>query len=126
MITSAANWRKPLAWNRSAESEARRHRVFSAPMDIRHMLPPAWLEAPRPNVRLGTSVEDRERAGLRIPNLVQEAEILGRLPVAQGAKTCNRVVGAQAAATAADGCRFDARDHSYMLQNDPYTGLPAG
>jgi protein gp37 len=28
------------------------------PMNIRRMLPPAWLEQPRPNVRLGTSVED--------------------------------------------------------------------
>lgn len=41
------------------------------PMNIRRMLPPAWLEVPRPNVWLGTSVEDQERAALRIPHLVQ-------------------------------------------------------
>jgi protein gp37 len=40
------------------------------PMNIRHMLPPAWLEAPRPNVWLGTSVEDQQHADLRIPHLV--------------------------------------------------------
>ena len=28
------------------------------PMNIGRMLPPSWLEAPRPNVWLGTSVED--------------------------------------------------------------------
>lgn len=28
--TSAANWRKPLAWNRQAEKEGRRYRVFCA------------------------------------------------------------------------------------------------
>src|SRR5918911_4563294 len=108
MITSAANWRQPLAWNRIAAAEGRRHRVFCAsmadvfeyhpqldpvrtrlweliaatpwlewqlltkrPMHIARMLPPSWLEQPRPNVWLGTSVEDQIRAELRIPHLVR-------------------------------------------------------
>lgn len=29
-VTSDANWRKPLRWNRDAEAEGRRHRVFCA------------------------------------------------------------------------------------------------
>ena len=107
MVTSAAYWRQPLAWNRAAAAEGRRHRVFCAsmadvfeyhpqldavrarlweliaatpwldwqlltkrPMHIRRMLPSAWLEAPRANVWLGTSVEDQPRAELRIPHLV--------------------------------------------------------
>src|SRR5919206_5337840 len=41
------------------------------PMNIARMLPPAWLEMPRPNVWLGTSVEDQARADLRIPHLVR-------------------------------------------------------
>lgn len=40
------------------------------PEQIGKMLPPHWLETPRPNVWLGTSVEDQERANLRIPRLL--------------------------------------------------------
>jgi protein gp37 len=40
------------------------------PMNIARMLPLAWLEQPRPNVWLGTSVEDQPRAALRILHLV--------------------------------------------------------
>lgn len=41
------------------------------PMNIARMLPSDWLEQPRPNVWLGTSVEDQERAQLRIPRLLE-------------------------------------------------------
>jgi protein gp37 len=108
MVTGDANWRQPLAWNRAAAQEGRRHRVFCAsmadvfefhpqldaarvrlwalieqtpqldwllltkrPMSIARMLPAAWLEQPRPNVWLGTSVEDQERAELRIGHLLE-------------------------------------------------------
>jgi protein gp37 len=40
------------------------------PMNIARMLPSAWLEQVRPNVWLGTSVEDQPRAELRIRHLV--------------------------------------------------------
>jgi protein gp37 len=40
-------------------------------MNLARMLPPAWLERPRSNVWLGTSVEDQARAELRIPHLLQ-------------------------------------------------------
>src|SRR5579859_1732114 len=32
MMTSAANWRQPIVWNRAAAAENRRHRVFCASM----------------------------------------------------------------------------------------------
>lgn len=122
MITSNANWRKPLVWNaraaandtnwddktwRPAVRGGQRRLVFSAsmsdvfewhpqldlprqrlwkliedtpyldwllltkrPMNIKRMLPKAWLDDPRPNVWLGTSAEDQERADLRIPYLL--------------------------------------------------------
>jgi protein gp37 len=41
------------------------------PMNIARMLPPAWLAHARPNVWLGTSVEEQERAELRIPRLLE-------------------------------------------------------
>lgn len=40
------------------------------PENIRRALPDAWLAAPRPNVWLGTSAEDQERADTRIPALL--------------------------------------------------------
>lgn len=40
------------------------------PEQIGRMLPPAWLTSPRPNVWLGTSVEDQAAADLRIPRLL--------------------------------------------------------
>jgi protein gp37 len=40
------------------------------PQNIRAMLPPAWLADPRPNVWLGTTVEDQARADERIPRLL--------------------------------------------------------
>jgi protein gp37 len=40
------------------------------PMNLRRMLPAIWLAQPRPNVWVGTSVEDQVRADLRIPHLV--------------------------------------------------------
>lgn len=38
--------------------------------NIREMLPAEWLETPRPNVWLGTTVEDQRRAEERIPHLL--------------------------------------------------------
>lgn len=42
--TSAANWRKPLAWNRAAEASGKRHRVFCASLcDVfDNQWPPEW------------------------------------------------------------------------------------
>jgi protein gp37 len=45
-------------------------------MNIARMLPAAWLEQPRSNVWLGTSVEDQVRAALRIPHLVRVPAVL--------------------------------------------------
>ena len=41
------------------------------PENIARLLPAAWLLEPRPNVWLGTSVEDRRRARERIPELTR-------------------------------------------------------
>jgi protein gp37 len=120
MVTSDANWRKPLQWNAKAERGdtdtvrgGRRRLVFCAsmadvfefhpqldaprdrlwrlieatpwldwqlltkrPMNIARMLPRAWLEHPRPNVWLGSSVEDQQRAELRIPHLVKVGAVV--------------------------------------------------
>lgn len=40
------------------------------PHNIARMVPPAWLERPRPNVWYGTSVENQEMAKKRIPRLL--------------------------------------------------------
>lgn len=44
--TSAANWRKPLAWNKAAASAGERPRVFCASLadwaDTHHSIPDAW------------------------------------------------------------------------------------
>lgn len=40
------------------------------PENLRHMLPSLWLTWPRPNVWLGTTVEDRASACARIPELL--------------------------------------------------------
>ncbi len=39
------------------------------PQNIARMVPPFWLTEPRPNVWLGCTVEDRQRAHERIPHL---------------------------------------------------------
>ena len=41
------------------------------PMNIARSAAASWLEQPQPNMWLGTSVEDQERAELRIPHLVK-------------------------------------------------------
>lgn len=41
------------------------------PQNIAAMLPLPWLEAPRPNVWIGTSVEDQQTADERIPHLLK-------------------------------------------------------
>ena len=106
--TSEANWKKPLAWNRRAEREGRRFRVFCAsladvfedrrdlvdwrtdlfalieatpnldwqlltkrPENVLWMAPMHWRRDFPPNVWIGTSVEDQERAGERIPHLLK-------------------------------------------------------
>ncbi len=40
------------------------------PQNLRRMLPASWLENPRPNVWLGCTVEDQQRADERIPHLL--------------------------------------------------------
>lgn len=40
------------------------------PENMLRMLPPAWLDKPRANVWLGTTVEDQRRANERIPHLL--------------------------------------------------------
>ncbi len=46
--TSAANWKKPLAWNRKAEAEGRRYRVFCASLadvgDNHHTILREWRD----------------------------------------------------------------------------------
>jgi protein gp37 len=115
--TTAANWRKPLAWNAAAEKARKPHRVFCSsladvfedrpelvpwradlfalidrtpwlhwqlltkrPENIRHLWPgkidrcgSPWYNEPGndwPNVWLGTTVEDQERAKERLPHLL--------------------------------------------------------
>lgn len=110
--TSAANWRKPLAWDRQAAAEGVRRRVFCAsladvfdnhksieqewrddlwkliantpnldwllltkrPQNIKRFLPDEWQAGfwpgGRPNVWLGTTVENQEEADRRIPHLL--------------------------------------------------------
>jgi protein gp37 len=117
-VTSDANWREPLAWNRRAVREGRRLRVFCAsladvfedhpalglprvrlwdliertpaldwllltkrPQSIRSMVPRAWLDAPRPHVWFGTTVEDQTRANERVLELVQVPAVLRFLSV---------------------------------------------
>ncbi|HEY1298117.1 MAG TPA: DUF5131 family protein [Chloroflexota bacterium] len=46
------------------------------PQNIRRMLPPSWLERPRPNVWLGTSAETQVWADLRIPRLLEVPAIV--------------------------------------------------
>lgn len=114
VVTSDANWRKPLAWDRKAREAGERHRVFCAsladvfedreelieprerlfdlisdtphldwllltkrPENLEAMLP--WTSAHAgeyrerfwPNVWIGTSVEDQQRADERIPELLK-------------------------------------------------------
>lgn len=116
--TSPANWKKPLAWNRSAEKAGERHRVFCSsladvfedrpelvawraelfgviaqtphldwllltkrPENITSLWPavdfPVGARCYRPgsdwwpNVWLGTTVEDQQRANERIPALLE-------------------------------------------------------
>lgn len=40
------------------------------PENLRRFLPPSWLDKPRANVWLGTTVEDQRRANERIPHLL--------------------------------------------------------
>lgn len=40
------------------------------PENVSALLPPSWLERPRPNVWLGTTTEDRRRANERVPILL--------------------------------------------------------
>lgn len=106
--TSAANWRKPIAWDMAAKAAGERHRVFCAsladvfedrpeleewradlfsliddtphldwllltkrPENIGRLTPwKFYRKDPRPNVWLGTTVEDQQRANERIPHLV--------------------------------------------------------
>lgn len=105
-VTSDANWRKPLAWDRAAAAAGRRDRVFCAsladvfearedlheprrrlwglidstpnldwllltkrPENIYGLVP--WNINPWPNVWLGTTVEDQERADERVPVLLE-------------------------------------------------------
>ena len=51
------------------------------PEQITRMIPPAWLESPRPNVWLGTSVETQRWADLRIPRLLAVPAIVHFLSV---------------------------------------------
>lgn len=111
--TSASNWKKPLAWNRTAAKASKRTRVFCAsladvfedhpmvapwrvdlfvlieqtphldwqlltkrPENLRRFLPQAWLEAPRANVWLGTTVEDQRRANERILPLIETPAVV--------------------------------------------------
>ena len=105
--TSESTWRQPLAWDRKAQREGKRAKVFCAsladvfedhaqvapwrvelfalievtphldwqlltkrPENLRRFLPPSWLDKPRANVWLGTTVEDQKRANERIPHLL--------------------------------------------------------
>lgn len=135
-ITSDANWRKPLKWNRDAEAAGRRDRVFCASLadvfedrddlieprtrlfrliqqtphldwllltkrteNMARMLP--WTlgeglggeinnvggdDRPWPNIWLGTTVEDQQRADERIPALVG-------IPAAIRFLSCEPLVG---------------------------------
>lgn len=117
--TAGANWKKPLAWSKTAEAAGERHRVFCSsladvfedrpelvawrrdlfeviratpaldwllltkrPGNIKRLWPGAltvngspWFNEPGerdwPNVWLGTTVEDQQRADERIPELLK-------------------------------------------------------
>jgi protein gp37 len=56
------------------------------PENIRDMVPPAWLEQPRPNVWFGTSVEDSRRAAERIA-------VLAEVPAAVRFLSCEPLLG---------------------------------
>lgn len=56
------------------------------PENMLRMLPVSWLENPRPNVWLGTTVEDQMRAEQRIPKLV-------RTPAAIRFLSCEPLLG---------------------------------
>lgn len=101
------HWAEPEKWNRQAEAEGRRHRVFCAsmadvfearddldehrerlwalieatpwldwqlltkrPLGVQAYVPVSWWESFPPNVWLGTTVEDQQRAEERIVSLV--------------------------------------------------------
>jgi protein gp37 len=49
-ITSAANWRKPLTWNKQAVAEGRRYRVFCASLADVFEDHPVWNETARPRL----------------------------------------------------------------------------
>ncbi|MFW6184039.1 MAG: DUF5131 family protein [Chloroflexota bacterium] len=131
--TSESYWRQPLKWNREAEAEGRRYRVFCASLadvfEDRSELEPwrydlfaliertrnldwllltkrpenvnrmaadyagdcEWLRwsgaVPRPNIWIGTSVEDQETADKRIPELL-------RIPAAIRFLSCEPLLGA--------------------------------
>lgn len=107
-VTSDANWRKPVQWNRQAEADGRRARVFCAsladvfedhpdleeprarlwdliedtpslewqlltkrPENVMAMVPAEWEERLPPNVWVGVSAENQERANERIPKLLR-------------------------------------------------------
>ena len=114
--TGPDNWRKPIQWNKQAQKEGLRFRVFCAsladvfedrpelvewrtdlfklidatphldwllltkrPENIermwREVKDRGWLDDPRQNVWLGTSVEDQAAADLRIPALLKAAHL---------------------------------------------------
>lgn len=114
--TGPDNWRKPIQWNKQAEKEGRRFRVFCAsladvfedrpelvewradlfklidatphldwllltkrPENIERMWRElngrGWLDDPRQNVWLGTSVENQAAADERIPALLRAAHL---------------------------------------------------
>jgi protein gp37 len=124
------HWAEPLKWNRQAEAEGRRHRVFCASMaDVfeprddllpqrarlfeligatpmldwqlltkrpenacgpgRWLVPPEWIEEEQDwpaNVWLGATVEDQQRADLRIPRLA-------KVPAAVRFLSCEPLLG---------------------------------
>jgi len=124
VLTSDGYWKNPLKWNRAAEAEGRRHRVFCASMadvfeDRADLIAPRqrlfdliyetpWLDwqlltkrpqnvghwdsgewvgyAPPPNVWIGTTAEDQERASERLP-------LLMNIPAAVRFLSCEPLLG---------------------------------
>jgi protein gp37 len=119
--TAPSTWRQPLAWNRKAEKEGQRRRVFCAsladvfdnavpqewredlwrlvdatphldwllltkrPQLIMNRLPIDW-KGGRPNVWLGTTVENQAEADRRIPHLLA-------VPAAKRFLSCEPLLG---------------------------------
>lgn len=151
--TSESTWRQPLAWDRKAQREGKRAKVFCAsladvfedhaqvapwraelfalveqtphldwqlltkrPENLRRFLPAAWLQSPRANVWLGTTVEDRKRANERVLSLLDVPAVVRFLslePLLEDVDLTDIVDQEDCCATCQEPVRFDALRGSF-------------